>query len=149
MNKPIPQAIVDNLLQKALSLPGMVAGRDAEGGTIPQTPFVEVSDGDAQFDIPSQGAKVDDTTINVALFFYERYNGAQPEVQIRWLRNTFDHMYALVRDDFTLGGLCEVAYVRSYDRALTTVRNGTEYWVRACIVEVRLEDYTPFVQSGL
>lgn len=147
MSKPIPQALVDNLLQKALSIPGMIAGRDAEGGVIPQTPYIEVSDGNAEFAIPSQGAKVDDSTIFVAVFFYERFNGAQPEIQIRALRNAFDRLYALVRDDFTLGGLCELAYVRSYERATTLVRNGTEYWVKPCVVEIRLEDYVPYVPS--
>lgn len=127
------------LLDHALALPGVVGGRTGEGGSIPQTPYVEIGDGSGNVDPESAGAGgIDEITPTFYVIFYDRFIGSKPEEQKETLRGLFWSMYQALKDDYDLGGLVDEVRVQSFD-ADTAERNGSQYWFMALRIFVRWE----------
>jgi hypothetical protein len=133
--------IAQALLVHATSLPGIVGGRTGEGGSISQTPFVEVGDGRGSITpLAAGGGGLDDIEPGFFVIYYERYNGANPEEQKRALRSYLWGLYTALKADETLGGLVEEARITEWDADLTT-RNNTQYWFLALTISARWEAY--------
>lgn len=131
--------IAKALLAHALALPGVVGGRTGEGGTIPQTPYVEVGDMPGNIDPETAGAGgLDAITPAFVVIFYERFVGSQPEAQKESLRHYWWQMYGRLKDDPTLGGLVDECRVQSWDPNVTE-RNGSQYWYMALQIFMRWE----------
>lgn len=141
MSNPLDD-IANALLAHALALPDVAGGRTGEGGSIPQTPYVEVGDGRGNVTPIAAGAGgTDDLEPTFFVIFYERFNGANPEAQKQRLRSLFYSYYTALKGDYDLGNLVDECVVTGWDSDLTA-RNNTQYWFLALNIRARWEANT-------
>lgn len=138
MSNPL-DPIAHALLDKALALPGVRGGRTGEGGPVPETPYVEVGDGQSTLE-PLGGAGCQREQVGATFYvvFYVRFDGADPEARKAELRELVWGYRSSLLADLTLAGTVESARVQGWDIDLTE-RNRTQYWYAALEVEVQFE----------
>lgn len=108
-----------------------VGPRRAIGGTIPESPFVEVGNEAVTFDRSGASCTVN---VTVDVVFYMRFSNPNEEAEV--LRRFLCAYHAALKADPTLGGLVESAAVES-SRVDLIQTEGSEFWARVIVVGVR------------
>ena len=109
-----------------------VGPRRAIGGTIPESPFVEV--GNEAVDFERLGGQSCTVNVSVDVVFYMRFSNPNEEAEA--LRRFLCAYHAALKANPTLGGLVESAAVES-SRVDLIQTEGAEFWARAIVVGVR------------
>lgn len=109
-----------------------VTPRRAVGGSIPESPFVEVGNAALQFEDAVRSCLM---TMTVDVAFYVRF-GKNEDLEAEVLRLMLCAFRDRLKADPTLGSVVESARVVSSAANLIQAE-GEEFWVRVVVVEVK------------
>lgn len=120
-------------IEQSPGVPYVQDGRPAEGGPIPVTPYVEISQGRGLIEQTAQHT-TDTHRPRFYVIFYVNYDGARPEDRVEVVNKLVWEMYEAVMANRTLSGFVDFARALGDDYNLI-VRESKRYWFGALELE--------------